>query len=443
MKAINRAIEKYEKLILEAERRIWSTPETGFREVKSCAYLAERFRELGYSLTMAGDIPGFYTVVDTGREGPEVLVLGELDSVICPKHPESDSETGAVHSCGHNAQCAALLGVAAALREPDVLEGLVGRIRLCAVPAEELLEIEYRSELKRRGIIKYFGGKGEFLRRGYFDGVDMAFMIHTGGGASTVNRGANGCVTKRVIYKGRATHAANPETGINALYAANCGLSAVNALRETFRESNCIRVHPIITSGGSMVNAIPDTVTIESYVRGRSYKAILRENAKVNRAFVGAAYSLGANVEIIDAPGYTPLLHDTNMMLLAKRAFETAFPERELRYIPNSIDSGSTDMGDLCGLMPVVHPYCAGAIGTGHGADYYINDPVFACVNSAKWQLMMLKLLLSNGAAEAKRIKAEFVPTYASKEAFFEYIDAICSSGDRITYNDDGTATVR
>jgi hypothetical protein len=56
---------------------------------------------------------------------------------------------------------------------------------------------------------------------------------------------------------------------------------------------------------------------------------------------------------------------------------------------------------------------------------------------------MMLKLLLSNGAAEAKRIKAEFVPTYASKEAYFEYIDAICSSGDRITYNDDGTATVR
>ena len=86
MTAINRAVEKYEKLILEAERRIWSTPETGFREVKSSAYLADRFRELGYSLTMAGDIPGFYTVVDTGKEGPEVLVLGELDSVICRSH---------------------------------------------------------------------------------------------------------------------------------------------------------------------------------------------------------------------------------------------------------------------------------------------------------------------------------------------------------------------
>ena len=50
---------------------------------------------------------------------------------------------------------------------------------LIAVPAEELLEIEYRSELIKEGKIKYFGGKPEFLARGYFDGVDLAFMVHT------------------------------------------------------------------------------------------------------------------------------------------------------------------------------------------------------------------------------------------------------------------------
>lgn len=442
MEAINRAVEKYEKLILDAERQIWSTPETGFREVKSSEYLAERFRELGYSLTMAGDIPGFYTVVDTGREGPEVLVLGELDSIICPNHPESDPETGAVHSCGHHAQCAALLGVAAALREPDVLDGLSGRIRLCAVPAEELLEIEYRAELKEKGIIKYFGGKGEFLRRGYFDGVDIAFMIHTSG-SNLIQRGSNGCITKRVIYKGRAVHAASPSGGINALYAANCGINAINAIRETFRDDDYIRVHPIITSGGSMVNAIADTVTLESYVRGRSFEVIVRENAKVNRALTGAAYSLGANVEIIDAPGYAPLCNDTNMMELARRAFELALPDQTVKYNPDGVSRGCTDMGDLCGVMPVVHPYCAGAIGAGHGADYYIEDPISACVNSAKWQLAMLRLLLSDAAAEAKRIKAEFKPFFATNQEYFNYIDSLGCSGDRITYNDDGTAILR
>ena len=176
---INTAVEKHRELILDAERYIWKNPETGYKEYKTSKYMAEKFKELGYELTLAEGITGFYTRIDTGREGPEVLILGELDSVICKSHPESDPETGAVHSCGHNAQCAALLGIAAALKEPSMLEGLSGAIRLCAVPAEEFLEIEYRQGLRAEGKIKYFGGKSEFLSRGYFDGVDLAFMVHT------------------------------------------------------------------------------------------------------------------------------------------------------------------------------------------------------------------------------------------------------------------------
>ena len=56
--------------------------------------------------------------------------------------------------------------------------------------------------------------------------------------------------------------------------------------------------------------------------------------------------------------------------------------------------SGSTDMGDLSTIMPVVHPYAGGSKGASHGANYYIEDPYRACVKSAKVQVMMLKLLL-------------------------------------------------
>ena len=117
MKNIDRAVEKYRDLILEAERYIWDNPETGYKEFKTSAYMEEKFRELGYELTLADGITGFYTVIDTGREGPEVMVLAELDSVICPSHPAADKTTGAVHACGHNAQCAAMLGIAAALKD--------------------------------------------------------------------------------------------------------------------------------------------------------------------------------------------------------------------------------------------------------------------------------------------------------------------------------------
>jgi len=443
MHEISQIVDQYRDLILAAERDIWKTPETGYKEFKTSAYMAEKFRSLGYSLTMAEGITGFYTVVDTGREGPEVLVLGELDSILCPAHPDADPTTGAVHSCGHNAQCAALLGVAAALRDERVLAKLSGRIRLCAVPAEELLELEYRAELKKQGKIKYFGGKSEFLSRGYFDGVDLALMVHTSTSYST-HGGSVGCLVKNITYHGKAAHAgSSPQDGKNALYAANCGLAAVNALRETFREKDYIRVHPIITRGGDMVNAIPETVTMESYVRGKTFEAIVRENEKVNRALCGAALSLGNNIEINDTPGYSPLFNAPDMIDIADEAMALALPEVEFHRNDQYFSTGSTDMGDLSSFMPVVHPYAGGACGNAHGNDYRICDPEAACVGSAKWQLAMLLLLLGDDAERAKKIVENFEPTFPSAEAFLAYQDSLNRSGERITYREDGSAEVR
>lgn len=399
----------------------------------------EKYRELGYDLVMADGITGFYTVLDTGREGPEVLILGELDSIICPGHKDADPVTGAVHSCGHHAQSATLLGIAAALKEPGMLDGLCGRIRLCAVPAEELLELEYRSELRRQGKIQYFGGKSEFLSRRYFDGVDIAFLVHTTTGDSFVlNEGHVGCIAKNIVYKGKAAHAGGcPQDGINALYAANCGLAAVNAIRETFRDQDQIRVHPIITAGGDMVNAIPETVKLESYVRGADFESILDANRRVNRALTGAALSLGANVEIVDIPGYAPNNNDPLLSDLTEEIFGEILPGQTLirKHVRGS---GSTDMGDLSCIMPTIQPYAPGAKGTSHGNDYVIVDPIKACVDNAKWQIALLFRLLENGAEEAKRVMAAYKPHFASAKEYLAYVDTIRSSGDRIEYTEDG-----
>lgn len=430
----NSAVDKYRKLIIDTQNYIWANPETGYKEFKTSKYMEDVFESFGYEIKRAEGITGFYTELDTGREGPTLLILGELDSLICTEHPDCDKETGAVHCCGHSAQCAALVGIAAALKEEGALDGLSGKIRLCAVPAEELIEIEFRNELKLQGIIKYMGGKPEFLRRGYFDGVDLAFMVHTTSANSyMVNLGNVGCVAKKVIYKGVSAHAGgSPWNGVNALYAANLGLNAINAVRETFRDNDLLRVHPIITKGGSAVNAVPDTVILESYVRGKTFEAIKDTNEKVNRALVGAALSLGANVEIVDLPGYAPLYNSPDIITLAGEALENSTGE-EL-YESGVYSTGSTDMGDLSCIMPVIHPYAPGAVGTAHGADYYISDPERACVGSAKWQLEMLRILLSDGAEKAKKIVVDYKPQFTSKEEYFEYIDKFSSDGDRISY---------
>lgn len=433
-------VEKHRQRIFDAERRIFHTPEPGFREWKTAGYLAEQFRELGYTLTEAGNVPGFYADLDTGRPGPRVLVMGEMDALPCGSHP--DAVEGIAHACGHNAQSAGLLGVAAALKEPGALEGLSGSIRLMAVPAEELVQLEFREELRRKGIIRFYSGKAEFMSRGYMGDVDMAVLIHTRDLKDKdffARRGSNGFVRKEVIYRGVAAHAASaPEDGINALYAATLGLQAVNALRETFREDQKIRVHGIITHGGSASNVIPDEVRLELAVRGAEVETIRSVAKRVDRALVGAAVSLGAQIEIRNRPGYTPLYNDPAFLAVFKECAEVISGPEKVNIDRGNWSTGSTDMGDMCAVMPTIQPYATGAVGKGHGADYQIASPEKACVNSAKAEVLLLDALLKEEAKKAKEILAGFRAPFTQEE-YIAYLDSCFVESQPIVYGQDGS----
>ena len=107
-------------------------------------------------------------------------------------------------------------------------------------------------------------------------------------------------IGKLARFVGRAAHAGGaPHLGVNALYAAQIALAGINALRETFRDEDTIRVHPILTHGGSQVNVIPAEARLETYVRGRTLDAVVDANAKVDRALRADALALGATVEIV------------------------------------------------------------------------------------------------------------------------------------------------
>jgi len=431
-------VDRHRDAIFSAERHIWKNPETGYKEYKTASYLETLFEDLGYRLTRAGNVPGFFTEIDTGRPGPKVLIFGELDSVICPTHPEADPVSGAVHACGHHAQCAALFGLAAALREPGALDGLCGKIMLCAVPAEEYLEADFRESLRRAGKIHYHSGKTEFLYRGYFDDVDMAMMIHTSlSPGFKMIAGGVGFVYKKFTFHGVSSHAGGaPHLGVNALYAASTALSAANALRETFRECDLMRFHPILSQGGTAVSAIPDTAVVESYVRGKTFEAVMHEAKKINRAFAGSAAAFGARLTITDIPGMAPTVNSIPFLDVAREAMLSVSPDVT---VSTSFSTGSTDMGTMTSIMPAIHPYAGGATGTSHGNDYRIADPELACVSSAKMQLATLHLLLENDAARANKIIAETEVPYKTKEAFFKDLDAFDTETNAVLYNDDGS----
>ena len=432
------------EVMFSAADYIWKHPETGYREWKTHAYLAEEFKKLGYELVEAGNIPGFYTDIDTGKPGPKLLIMGELDSLIVSTHPDCDPETGYVHACGHHCQVSALLGIAAALKQPGTMDNMSGSIRLMAVPAEELIEIGFREELRKQGVIKYFGGKVEFMHRGYMDGCDIALLVHTGVGdhpSIALTPGNNGCVTKNINFVGVSAHAGGaPHLGVNALYAASQAMNAANALRETFQEKDTIRFHPIITKGGGAVNAIPNDVRMESYVRGASLEAIKEANTKINRALAASAASMGANVVLKDRPGYTPLENEEQLYDLTCEIVKQCFGEDAL--VKRGRSTGCTDVGDVSAVMPTVQPYASGACGVAHGSDYRIADPESALVMSAQYQVLMAEALLSNNAELGKKIIQNAKLRFSSMEEFFHAIDGLFLDKEAVKQNEDGTITL-
>jgi metal-dependent amidase/aminoacylase/carboxypeptidase family protein len=229
-------------------------------------------------------------------------------------------------------------------------------------------------------------------------------------------------VAKFVRFIGHTSHAGGqPDKGINALYAAHVALAGINALRETFRDQDHVRVHPIITRGGDVVNAIPGDVRMELFCRAATLDAIEQTHLKVDRALKAGALALGGSVEITTLPGYLPLSNDgtmVNLFIENARSIVGADQVRRSDYH----GGGSTDMGDLAHIMPVLHPSAAGARGSAHGADFFIDDYTKSVIDPAKALAMTAIDLLADDARQAKQIKADFRPKMSRSE-YVAYLD--------------------
>jgi amidohydrolase len=412
-------IDAHADELINLSQTILNNPESGFREVKTSQLVAGKFAELGIPFRAGLALTGVRAELVGGSAGPTMALLGELDSLIVNEHPYANPQTGAAHACGHHCQIGMLFGATIGLMHPDVLSGLSGRLVLMAVPAEEYIEIEYRDSLRREGKLEFLGGKPELIKLGEFDDVHLAMMMHTTSNPEEkqlcLSGTNNGTVAKKIQFIGRGSHAGGaPHLGINALNAATLALSAIHYNRETFRDEDTIRVHPIITKGGEAVSAVPADVRMETFVRGRTVEAIMDANKKVDRALKAGAMAVGAKVNIQTIPGYLPLTQDKPMAEVFEANAVNLVGKENVGHVSHR--TGSTDMGDVSHLMPVIHPYVGGATGLGHGANYVVQDYQLAVITAAKAMAATVVDLLADGATRAGKIIGDHRPEMTRQE---------------------------
>lgn len=418
-------IDRHQRELIDFAEDIYRHPEAGFCEFRTASRVKQVLEKLGLEVRSELGRTGVCGILP-GAAGPHLTVIGELDGILCPRHPMADEKTGVAHACGHHVQLAVMLGAAMALADPAVRDSLGGTVSFLAVPAEEYVDAKKRRWLQQEGVGFAGTGKGELIRLGVFADTDIALTTHVHmvpveEDFYLGNPACNGFSSELITVEGKAAHAAvAPWEGVNALSIANSAYQMMGLMRETFQEKDHVRLHTLIREGGEALNCVPDRVVVESKVRAGSLKAIEQIREKVTRAFEGAAYAFGGKIHRERLQGYLPVRYrpaDQALKMAAKCL--DGYTYREVSK--SDFNNACTDVGDLTHLMPVVNFTYAGFTGVLHGADFAITDWDKAVIAPAKLMALTVYHLLKNQGEQARQVMEDYQPVFTQEE----YVDFV------------------
>jgi hypothetical protein len=169
-------VDELADTLIDASHQIHAHPELNFQEHFAHDLLTGLLERHDIAPTRhAYDLE---TAFDStaGAAGPSIAVLCEYDAL-----------PGVGHACGHN--IIATAGLGAGLAAAFVAEAAGGRVRIMGTPAEE-------------------GGGGKIMmaRKGAFDGVDAAMMVHPAD-ADLISMDCIAIQELLVTFHGKSAHA--------------------------------------------------------------------------------------------------------------------------------------------------------------------------------------------------------------------------------------------
>jgi len=314
--------------LIALSRKIFEHPETAMEERRACAWICEVLEEEGFRVEqgIAGLETAFRATFPGKADRPVMAILAEYDAL-----------PGIGHACGHNLIAGAAVGAGIGLRA--VMSELTGTVLVLGTPAEE-----------------GGGGKIIMLEEGGFDEVDVAMMMHPSE-KTFAARDSLTIVGLDVTFQGKPAHAAAcPEQGINALDAILQTFNNINALRQQLPED--VRIHGIITEGGTACNIIPERASAQFGVRTIKESFMPELLEKVERCARAAALATGATLELQRGQrGYAAMKTNRPLSeIIARHITELGFSIDEP---PQRGGIGSVDIGNGSRGIPAAHPYLA------------------------------------------------------------------------------------
>lgn len=314
-------IKKYFPEVEAVSRSIYQNPEIALEEFESSKKAADLLRKHGFEVEEGfGGIPTAFKAVKRGGDGPRLMIPVEYDAL---------PEIG--HACGHHLICG--MSLLAGLALGDVIGECGGEVALIGTPAEETGE-----------------GKTPMAQAGCFDEYDAAIMMHPACVTYTDPYGTSIGVYD-ITYTGQIAHSGNaPHDGVNSLDAVVQLYNAVSMMRQQLKDGT--RLNGIILSGGTVINAIPDSCVIRYEIRTLTMDYYYHVADRLRKCAEAAALATGCEMKfelsmpICCAMDHSKALGKRYREMLAKYGFEES---------PEDPGPLTTDMGDVSQIVPSFH----------------------------------------------------------------------------------------
>ncbi len=298
--------------VVALRRDIHRRPELGLDLPETQARVLEALDGLGLRVRIGEAQSSVVADLDGGEPGPTVLLRADMDALPMPEDTGLDyasEHDGVMHSCGHDAHTAMLVGAARLLvaRRGE----LAGRVRFLFQPGEEG-HGGARIALDE-GLLAADGTGGEDTR----EDVVWAFAIHQSpsipSGVIATKGGpimASADVLK-ITVRGKGGHASMPHDANDPIPVA-CAI--VPALQTWVTRRVDVFTPAVITiahiRAGSTTNVIPEVARMEGTIRAVTARVRGEAHAAAHRIaeHVAAAHEMTAEVEIED--GYPVTVND-------------------------------------------------------------------------------------------------------------------------------------
>lgn len=375
---INEA-KSHEGELIQVRRFLHTIPEIGDELPRTKRFVCEYLDKIGVPYRTFPDFDGVVAEINGGSCAKTVAFRADMDALHIDEKtdvPFKSEIEGQMHGCGHDAHTAMLLLAAKLMNEHR--EHFKGKIRFIFQTGEETGT-----------------GAKKMIANGAIDGVDALFAIHVGNLAGDLLSAGDfailpgfvsaGKIKFTITIKGKGTHSAFPEKGIDPIIVAAKILVAFNELmKKEIPEGT-----PAVLSVGSVYagedhNTIPEMATIKGSIRTQDPSVGEFIAKRVIELSESMAQEAGATAILDVRKGSKSVDNDKAMAELAARAVADIVGEEKVHTtLPRPL-MASDDFANYAERIPSVYFMLhtnnekKGIVETNHNPYFDIDEDVLA-----------------------------------------------------------------